>query len=237
MSPPQLVGCCLRRFVGVRIVRDERRPPIVIVPQQAEQCGRGHQLRNCTTFACVVLSPVRLMAPVPPGLLRLATSPELIGSPPPPNTIGIVAVAALAAIATPDSPAGGDDRHLTFDQIAGQRRQAIIVPPVRPAIDDYILASNKAAVSETPEERYQGRAGAGRSGSQIANHQRLGLLCTYRAQSHRPNCRAAEPRNEFASPDHQQISAAFDRRKPANTNLPQYHKATRSRLLANTTRP
>ena len=41
----------------------------------------------------------------PPGRLKLSTSPALIGSRPMPNTMGIVAVACLAAIAAPPTPA------------------------------------------------------------------------------------------------------------------------------------
>ena len=46
---------------------------------------------------------VRKLTPVilPPGWLRLVTSPSLIGSPPVPKTIGIVEVAALAVTAGP----------------------------------------------------------------------------------------------------------------------------------------
>jgi hypothetical protein len=40
------------------------------------------------------------LMPRPPGRARLATRPSLTGSSPTPNTIGIVAVAALAAIAS-----------------------------------------------------------------------------------------------------------------------------------------
>ena len=52
---------------------------------------------NSSRFAAIVLfsqvTPVRL----PVGRLKLDTRPNLIGSPPPRNTIGMVAVAALAA--------------------------------------------------------------------------------------------------------------------------------------------
>jgi hypothetical protein len=49
----------------------------------------------------------RLLTPVtlPPGRLRLATMSALIGSEPVSNTIGIVAVAALAARAAGVAPA------------------------------------------------------------------------------------------------------------------------------------
>jgi len=45
-----------------------------------------------------MLTPVML----PPGRLRLETKPRLTEPPPVPNTIGIVVVAAFAALATPD---------------------------------------------------------------------------------------------------------------------------------------
>ncbi len=54
-------------------------------------CRRSSRFGPSSTFS--MLTPVRL----PPGRLRLATSPVPTGSTPLLNTIGIVAVAALAA--------------------------------------------------------------------------------------------------------------------------------------------
>ena len=57
--------------------------------------SRSNCMRFATTSTVKKLTPVAL----PPGRLRLVTSPSCTGSPPAPNTIGIVEVAALAASA------------------------------------------------------------------------------------------------------------------------------------------
>src|SRR4029077_5949772 len=57
--------------------------------------SRKSCMRLATSSAVKKFTPVAL----PPGRLRLPTSPALTGSPVTPNTIGIVAVAALAASA------------------------------------------------------------------------------------------------------------------------------------------
>jgi hypothetical protein len=67
------------------------------IDKKTERCRSGHgfvqQLNSFAANAVVrKLTPVRL----PPGRLKLATRPSLIGSPPVANTIGIVAVAAFA---------------------------------------------------------------------------------------------------------------------------------------------
>ena len=61
----------------------------------------GHQLAQQLQPLCRQLADRRKLTPVtlPPGRLRLATRPSLTGSSPTPKTIGIVAVAALAASA------------------------------------------------------------------------------------------------------------------------------------------
>ena len=64
---------------------------------------------------------------LPPGRARLATRPSLTGSSPTPKTIGIVAVAALAA-SVAHVACRGDHGHLSAYQIGQQRRQAIVLP-------------------------------------------------------------------------------------------------------------
>ena len=66
----------------------------------ANRVARGS--RSCKSPSCFApISPVMKWMPVtlPPGRLKLATRPSLIGSLPMPKTTGMVVVAALAAIA------------------------------------------------------------------------------------------------------------------------------------------
>ena len=56
-------------------------------------CSSSSRFGATSTFNCV--TPVTL----PPGRLRLATKPSVIGSPPVSKTIGMVVVAAFAASA------------------------------------------------------------------------------------------------------------------------------------------
>ena len=75
--------------------------------------------------ASLASSTLKKFTPVtlPPGRLRLATRPDLTGSAPTAKTIGIVAVAALAASAAA-LPSGDDHGDLPANQIGRQRRQA-----------------------------------------------------------------------------------------------------------------
>src|SRR5262249_28020793 len=56
---------------------------------------------SCKSPQCFAAVAIRKVTPVmlPPGRLKLPTRPSLTGSPPLTKTIGMVAVAALAAIA------------------------------------------------------------------------------------------------------------------------------------------
>ena len=60
---------------------------------------------------------------LPPGRAKLATIPSLTGSSPTPKTIGIVAVAALAA--SVGTLPRGDHSHLSAYEIGCQGRQPI----------------------------------------------------------------------------------------------------------------
>ena len=71
---------------------------------------------------------------LPPGRFRLATRPSLTGSPPIEKTIGIVAVAALAAIAA-YGPGRSDHGDLATHQIDRQLWQSIVLT-LRPVVYD-----------------------------------------------------------------------------------------------------
>jgi hypothetical protein len=78
-----------------------------------------------------VVTPVAF----PPGRFRLVTSPNLTGSTATPKTIGILAVAALAAIADGASAGRDNDCHLPLHQFICKRWQPINLI-FRPAILD-----------------------------------------------------------------------------------------------------
>ena len=89
-----------RRFQGLHMVVGERGIGRVDQDGDSGQIGMSscsNSIRLGATSTPSEAMPVRL----PPGRLRLATSPAATGSPPIEKTIGIVLVAAL----TPTSPA------------------------------------------------------------------------------------------------------------------------------------
>ena len=116
--------------------------------------GSGHELAQQLQSLCRQARLVKKLTPVtlPPGRLRLATRPSLTGSPPLVKTIGIVAVAALAAKAD-GTPLATDHGHLAADQLGRQRRQPIVLT-FRPAIFDRdILALDITGFAQTLAER------------------------------------------------------------------------------------
>ena len=147
-----------------------------------------------TTSWLKKLMPVAL----PPGRARLATRPSWTGSSPTPKTIGIVAVAALAASAR-RAAGRGDHGHLAADQIGHQRRQAIVLALQPVVLDRHVLAFDVAGFVEAFAERgHKARGGIGRPASDKPDHRQRRLL---RARRERPSRRrAAEKRDELASP-------------------------------------
>src|SRR5262249_11699830 len=87
---------------------------------------------------------------LPPGRLKLATTPNLTGSSTLRNTIGVVAAAALAC--SNEGRSCKNHSHLTADQIGRQFRQSLEVV-LRPAIfDPYVLSFNEARFHEAPSD-------------------------------------------------------------------------------------
>ena len=92
-----------------------------------------------------MLTPVRL----PPGRFRLVTSPNSTGSNPTAKTIGIVEVAAFAAVPKGHSD---DHGHLTANEVGRQPRQSIVLS-VRPAVFDRdVLALDITGLFQAPTE-------------------------------------------------------------------------------------
>ena len=103
---------------------------------------------SCPRTWLISVMPVAL----PPGLLTLATRPAPTGSKPTTKTIGMVAVAALAARA-----AGGACPRMSEDRIADEfashgRKSRILA--IRPAVfDRYIPTFVKACLAQAAQKR------------------------------------------------------------------------------------
>src|SRR5262249_10147783 len=129
---------------------------------------------------------VTKVAPVilPPGRLRLATSPTFTGSPPSPNTIGIVAGGAYGAERARAAAGRADRGRVAAHQVGGDGRQAGVVP-VRPTeLDRDVLPLDEAAFGQAAAERGdQMRGFLRRARAHETDHRQRALL---RAGGERP---------------------------------------------------
>ena len=150
------------------------------------------------------LTPVTL----PSGRFRLVTRPVCTGSAPDVKTMGIVAVAALAARTARAPAARNQHRHLTANQIGRQLRQPVVLAGRPTVFDRHILTRNKAGFVEALAE-CDGLVGIAveRPGVEESDHRLRRLL---RGRSDRPRCCGApEERDEFA-PLHPAMLAGSD---------------------------
>src|SRR5262245_24163546 len=90
-----------------------------------------------------------------------------------------------------------NDRHPTTDQIVGERRQPVILPPCPAILDGYVLAFNKSGFIEPTVETGDKVRKLGRCLTiKKSNHRHRRLL---RARHERPrDRRAADERDELA---------------------------------------
>ena len=142
-------------------------------------------------------SPAKKLIPValPPGCAKLATRPSLTGSSPTWKTIGIVAVAALAAERS-GGVAGGDDSNTAADEISHERRQTIVAALQPVVLDRHVLALEIAGFLEALTKRGTIlRRAFRRAGVDYSHHRHSRLLRTRRE---RPARYAAEERDELA---------------------------------------
>ena len=148
----------------------------------------------------VCVTPVTL----PPGRLRLATSPSWTGSAPIPKTIGIVVVAIFAASAA-GIAVRGNHGHLTANQISRQCRQSIVLA-VRPAVlYRHVSVLEIAGVLQALAEPTHNIVGSiRRSGAEEPDDRHRRLL---RARRERPRNRTTKQRDELA-PNHSITSSA-----------------------------
>jgi hypothetical protein len=110
-----------------------------------------------------------------------------------PNTIGIVAVAALAAI-----EAAMLGVATTADQVSHQRRQAIKLALQRVVLDSHVLAVNVAGFTKPLAERgHNVRRDIDRPDLNEPDYWQPPLL---RPCHHRPRRRAPETRDELPTP-------------------------------------
>src|SRR5262245_48090694 len=116
---------------------------------------------------------------LPPGRLRLVTRPIATGSVPETNTMGIVAVAALAARPDTSPP--------------------MVTMTATPADD------KASFVQSLAKDGDRLRICSGRTAAEESNHRQATLLS---ARRERPRRRAAEQRDELAPPDHSITSSA-----------------------------
>ena len=134
---------------------------------------------------------------LPPGRARLATRPSLTGSSAARKTIGIVVVAALAAIAAavPMAAITATCRRTNSAASAGSRSILILRPAV---FDRYVLALDIAGLLQALAKSAQTvRACVRRCGVKEPDHRHRRLLRPRRERPRRR--RAAEQRDELAA--------------------------------------
>src|SRR4029077_7776334 len=110
----------------------------------ATTAASGSNSRSMSSFVATKsaenpTTPVRL----PPGRLRLVAKPNCTGSTPMWKTIGMVAVAALAAsvAGVPTLTIAGDP---AVDEIDRQRRQAVVLAVCKAIFDRHVLTFDVA---------------------------------------------------------------------------------------------
>jgi hypothetical protein len=169
---------------------DEQR--LMTVAVGSSSCSSSSRFGATSTFNWV--TPVML----PPGRLRLATSPSLIGSPPVSKTIGITAVAALAASAAGGADSG-DDAHLSPHEIGRPLRQPLVSVLCPPVFDLDVAALDVTAFAQPlPEGSQHRRLRFGGDAAHIADHwHRLLRACGARPA----DCSAAERGYQLSSSD------------------------------------
>src|SRR5262249_14404602 len=156
-----------------------------MVAAGTSSCSSSSRFGPSSTFK--MLMPVTL----PPGRLRLVTSPSSTGSNPAVNTIGIVAVVAFAAGAAGPSRRSGPppNRRVRSPARAADHRPTIF--------DGDVLAGYEAGFGKALAERRDELAVRIHGGTlQDADHRHRRLL---RVRRKRPSGRAAEQREEFAT--------------------------------------
>ena len=91
---------------------------------------------------------------LPPGRLRLATKPSLTGSLAVVNTMGIVAVAALAEMVAQRLPPVSKTATWTVDQFYRHRRQLLVMACCPAVFDLDVLPVDKAFIFETQADSF-----------------------------------------------------------------------------------
>ena len=165
------------------------------MPSAAGKSSRASSNRFATRAVLKKTAPVML----PPGRLRLATIPYLIGSSPETKRIGISDVAAFAASAGLRASSCYKHRHMTLNQVGRERWQTIIMTFRPPVFDRQVLRHDIAGSSKALSKAlHLWRHRCWRPNVKEAHHRYRGLL---RTRSERQGSgRRADKRDGFPPP-------------------------------------
>src|SRR5215471_15926647 len=155
----------------------------------------GSSSRNSSSRFGAISTP-KLVTPVtlPPGRLRLATSPTATGSVATLNTIGDRCGRRLGRECG-RRRTGRDHGHLTTNQVGRQCRQPVILILGEAIFKRDVLTLDEACFSQAPADvGHEVWVVAGRPGTEEPDHRHRRLLCTRRERP-RGN-RTAEQRDE-----------------------------------------
>ena len=163
------------------------------MPSAARTSSRSSSSRFATSAVLKKVAPVIL----PPGRLRLATTPCLTGSSVITKRIGITDVAAFTASAVLGPPPDMRTGYAALDQLGCKCWQAVKVAVRPPVLDRHVLCRDVAGFSEASSKALQLWSDLhGRRGMEKPNHRHRRLLPM---RPKRPSCRrAAEKRDELA---------------------------------------
>jgi hypothetical protein len=135
---------------------------------------------------------------LPPGRLKLTTSPIAIGSSPAEKTIGMVC--GFGGLCRNGPAARNDDSNSAANQVGRQFREPIVVVVRRAKFDGDVAAFDVAGFPQALAEcrpRQLGRLG--RCSVEISDHRHRRLL---RARRERPRCRAAAKQDDEIAPSY-----------------------------------
>src|SRR5262245_3088734 len=160
---------------------------------------------TCSRFGPSAL--LKKVAPVilPPGRLSRSTTPSLTGSPPLAKTIGNAARRRLSGKDGSDAAGRGNHRYAAADEIADERRYAVVTT-LRPAVfDQHAAALDIAGIGKALAERIRGMREFPRRGSAEEADDWGSLL---RKCAHWPRRRRAPKQRDELAPPHSITSSA-----------------------------
>ena len=153
---------------------------------------------SCNRFSAKAVRTIQIPVMFPPGLLKLATKPNLSGSAPVTKTIGMVVASGLGRKHC-WWPEREDHGRLALHEISCHCRQCIITVGNPAVFDGYVLTLEITHVRKTAAERsIEAHGNCLPQAAEITDHRHRRLL---RARPKRPRRRRpAEKRDELAPP-------------------------------------